>query len=302
MSADIRKYKVAEHVFAIEMDACSALWENIRKSYGPFQVRVSDDSDLLFHAKVCDECQKPDGMALVYSNADDVEPGYVVHDVYKGETGHYFEFTQPWSDGVNGRLFLSYDLKDARLSLHGNDMEKWNTFTVSMNFCFMLATSCMVTVFFHSSCVEYQGKAYMFLGKSGTGKSTHSRMWQEALEGVSLMNDDHPIVRIDESGQVRAYGSPWSGKTPCYRNVSAPVGGIVRICRAPYNKARRLSPIEAYASIMTSCSGMTWERDMADGRDRTMQGIIRNVPCWVMECLPDNDAAVVCADAVTKVL
>lgn len=138
----------------------------------------------------------------------------------------------------------------------------------------------------------------MFLGKSGTGKSTHSRMWMAALDKVSLINDDHPIVRICDDGTVMAYGSPWSGKTRCYKNESAPVGGIVRISRAPYNKARKLSVIESYASIMTSCSGMTWEREMADARDSTMQGVISKVPCWVMECLPDNDAALVCSAAV----
>lgn len=299
--ADIRKYKVAGHVFEIEMDSCSAMWENIKGSYGPFEVDAHLDSDLLFHAQVCPECCRPEGMSLVYSNAEDVESGYVIHDVYKGEAGHYFEFTQPYSKSVNGKLFISHDLKNASMSLHGTGLETWYTFTVSMNFCFLLATSCMDTVFFHSSCVEYKGKAYMFLGKSGTGKSTHSRMWQEALEGVTLMNDDHPIVRIAEDGKAWAYGSPWSGKTPCYKNMSAPLGGVIRISRASYNKARRLSPIEAYASIMTSCSGMTWEREMADGRDRTMQAIIKCVPCWVMECLPDNDAALVCADAVTNV-
>ena len=114
------------------------------------------------------------------------------------------------------------------------------------------------------------------------------------------MNDDHPVLRV-EDGTVTAYGSPWSGKTPCYKNISAPLGGIVRISRAPYNKARRLAPIQAYASLMTSCSGMTWDKDLADGRDRTLQGIVSGTPCWVMECLPDEDAAKVCMEAVTAV-
>ena len=63
MSADIRKYKGAEHVFAIEMDACSALWENIGKSYGPFQVNAHHDSDIMIthrqsSASMCDHVVK----------------------------------------------------------------------------------------------------------------------------------------------------------------------------------------------------------------------------------------------------
>jgi hypothetical protein len=152
----------------------------------------------------------------------------------------------------------------------------------------------------HASVVCLQDKGYLFMGKSGTGKSTHSRMWQTALDGVVLMNDDHPVLRA-EDGIVTAYGSPWSGKTPCYKNISAPLGGIIRIVRAPHNKAVRLAPIQAYASLMTSCSGMTWDRELADGKDRTLQSVVSRTPSWVMECLPDEDAAKVCMSAVTSV-
>ena len=132
------------------------------------------------------------------------------------------------------------------------------------------------------------------------GKSTHSRMWLAALDGCLLLNDDHPVIRITD-GNVIAYGSPWSGKTRCYKNLQFPVGGIIRIVRAPYNKAQRLSIIGSYASLMTSCSGMIWEKDLADGRDRTIQGIISAVPCYTMECLPNEDAAKVCSRAVMEV-
>lgn len=293
-----QSYKVAGYVFIIEMDACSAIWEKAEESYGPFEISDVSDDEHLFTITIHENLDRPSELIPVYSNAEDVEQGYVIHDVYKGSAGHYFEFTQPCSESVNGRLLISTDLKKAEASLHGKSKEQWLTFTVCMNFCFLLASSSLNTLLFHASCVKYRGKAYMFLGKSGTGKSTHSRMWMAALDKVSLINDDHPIVRICDDGTVMAYGSPWSGKTHCYKNESAPVGGIVRISRAPYNKARKLSVIESYASIMTSCSGMTWEREMADARDSTMQGVISKVPCWVMECLPDNDAALVCSAAV----
>ena len=202
---------------------------------------------------------------------------------------------------INGRLSISKDYKRARFTLSGTQGHQWYTFNSGMNICFLLATAGMDTIFIHASCVSYQGKAYLFLGKSGTGKSTHSRMWLNALEGVELMNDDHPIIRIGTDGQPVAFGSPWSGKTKCYKNVEAPIGGIIRIIRAPYNKARRLSVIESYASLISSCSGITWEKDLADGKDHSIQGIIAKVPCWVMECLPDNEAAVVCSQSVTQV-
>lgn len=291
-------YKVGGHLFFIELPEGSFLWEKMKQSYGPFEICPEDQNDSIFSLELCDEVEVGDAV-LVYSNKDNVEEGFVTIEVFSTPRGHYFELTQPGSVQVNARLLISPDLHDAELSLDGRPIEQWLIFNTAVDFCFLLSTAGKKTVLTHASSVIYKGKAYLFLGKSGTGKSTHSRMWQTALDGVELMNDDHPILRVDEDGKVIAYGSPWSGKTPCYKNISAPLGGIIRISRAPYNKPNRLLPIQAYASLMTSCSGMTWYKDMADGRDRTLQSIVSVTPCWVMECLPDTDAAIVCMKAVT---
>lgn len=298
LMAENKTYKVAGHRFRVEMDKESPIWGRMEESYGPFLHDGQDE--LLFSVNVCDSMELPEGMRQVYSNKGNAEPGFIELSVFKCAEGHYFEFTQPMSESINGRLFVTSDFRNARLFLAGSEIERWLTFNTGMNFCFLLSTACCHTILVHASCVIYQGHAYLFLGKSGTGKSTHSRMWLNALDGVVLLNDDHPVIRLDENGKAVAYGSPWSGKTRCYKNLQAPVGGIIRISRAPYNKARRLSPIESYASLMTSISGMTWEKVLADGKDRTIQGIIRNVPCWVMECLPDEDAARVCSEAVAR--
>lgn len=292
-------YKVAEHSFSMEIDESSFLWERIAFSYGPFEIREETDIGHIFSLSLVDEVIVKDA-ELVYSNRKTVEPGFVIMDVYKSPEGHFFELRHFSSSQTNCRLFISSDFSEASVSLYGNHAEQWLIFNTAVDFCFLLSTSCRDTVLTHASSVIYKGKAYLFLGKSGTGKSTHSRMWLSALENVVLMNDDHPVIRLDSNGTPIAYGSPWSGKTPCYKNLCAPLGGIIRISRAPHNKARRLAPVEAYASLMTSCSGMTWERNLADGRDRTMQGIIAMTPCWVMECLPDEDAARVCSETVTR--
>lgn len=294
-----RTYKVAGHLFSIDLPQDSFLWEKVELSYGPFEVVSAEDNDCIFSLAVCERTEA-EGASLVYSNKSDVEPGFVVIEVYATPEGHYFELTQPGSPQVNACLSITRDFRTAVLTLAGRPVEQWLAFNTSVDFCYLLATAGRNTLLTHASSVIYEGKAYLFLGKSGTGKSTHSRMWQTALEGVTLMNDDHPVLRV-EDGTVTAYGSPWSGKTPCYKNISAPLGGVVRISRAPHNKAVRLSPIQAYASLMTSCSGMTWDKELADGKDRTLQGIVSCTSCWVMECLPDEDAAWVCMKAVTSI-
>lgn len=294
-----KTYKVAGHLFAVEMDAGSFIWQKMEECYGPFEAGPDVSGDPVFSLVVTDDIDTGN-LTPVYSNVGDHEPGFIDLNIFRtDDDGHFFEFIQPRSETVNGRMKIDGKFADAMLVLSGSHMHRWLTFNVAVDFCFLLSTSSLDTVLTHASAVVYEGRAYLFQGKSGTGKSTHSRMWQEALEGVELMNDDHPVIRVNPDGSAYAYGSPWSGKTHCYKNMSAPLGGVIRIVRAPHNRARRLSPIEAYASLMTSCSGMTWDENQAHGRDRTMQRIISATPCWAMECLPEAEAASVCRAAVT---
>lgn len=87
---------------------------------------------------------------------------------------------------------------------------------------FALSTDDKGTVLFHAAVVSHEGRGYMFLGPSGTGKSTHASLWLKYIDGTELVNDDNPVVRITDDGQATVFGSPWSGKTPCYRHVSYP--------------------------------------------------------------------------------
>ena len=114
------------------------------------------------------------------------------------------------------------------------------------------------------------------------------------------MNDDNPVVRIGDDGSAMVYGSPWSGKTPCYRNVSCPLGGIVVLSQAPYNKIQRLKGISAYVALMESISGKRWDERVADGLHQTENALASNVPVWHLDCLPDEAAAKLCQSAVER--
>jgi hypothetical protein len=141
--------------------------------------------------------------------------------------------------------------------------------------------------------IDSQEKGYLFLGHSGTGKSTHARQWLAAFDDAWLLNDDNPILRVMEDGEVRVYGSPWSGKTPCYKNAYARVGGIIKLSQAPHNKMRILSLPEAYAYMLSSASGLKMDRQMADYIYESIKHVITHVKCYHLDCLPNREAAVV---------
>ena len=147
------------------------------------------------------------------------------------------------------------------------------------------------TLAIHSSCIVYQDKAVLFLGESGTGKSTHTRLWREYIEGAVLLNDDSPMIRVEE-GKVWAYGSAWSGKTPCYKQERYELVACVRLSQAPYNRIQKLSVLQAYGAIHPSCAPeFAYDDALYDEVSRIIGQILSVVPCFHLACLPDREAA-----------
>ena len=154
-----------------------------------------------------------------------------------------------------------------------------------------LATLPQQTIAIHTSVIQYKGRTVLFLGESGTGKSTHTRLWRENIEGAVLLNDDSPILRIID-GKAWMFGSPWSGKTPCYKTESYPLAACVRLSQAPHNKIRRLSVAQGYAAIHPSCPpDFAYDDTLYDYISETLSEVLGQVPMYHLECLPDADAA-----------
>lgn len=154
-----------------------------------------------------------------------------------------------------------------------------------------LMTLPLDTLAIHSSCIVYRDKAVMFLGESGTGKSTHTRLWRENIEGAVLLNDDSPMIRV-EDGKVWAYGSAWSGKTPCYKNERYELKACVRLSQAPYNRIKKLSVLQAYGAIHPSCAPeFAYDDALYDKVSGIIGQILSAVSFYHLECLPDADAA-----------
>ena len=151
----------------------------------------------------------------------------------------------------------------------------------------------------HASTVRHRGKANIFLGQSGTGKSTHSHLWLEHIEGAELINDDNPVISI-ENGIPTVYGTPWSGKTPCYRNTSAPIRAIVRLEQAPENNISRNKGIAAYTAFIGSVSSIKWNRPIMDGINATAEKIVMSCGIYTLRCRPDREAAMTCCKAIEE--
>lgn len=286
-----RYFSVAGHSFFIKGEDSLPLWDAI-DNYLPFE---TSEKDCLFGVEVSQGVPEFAKEAVYFQGGSDEDQRL---DLYSVPEGWLVEMAPRKDMDVCVSMVFSKDYSKAKVYLEKDLVLQRFGLDNSLMVLYAFATAALGTLEMHASVVSNGGKAYLFLARSGTGKSTHSRLWMENVPGTELVNDDNPVLRILEDGSVYIYGSPWSGKTPCYRNISLPAGAIVRIRRAPANQIQKLPLAQAYASVAASCSGFRAERSLADGLHSTLSSVVGKVPCFVLDCLPDAQAALLCSDNV----
>ena len=295
MSNETFFYNVAGHIFSVETCGCPLTKMD---NYAPFatapieapvfSLTITDSENAPEYNE--ETRQEDEGQTIICGKTQNGEPT--------------FEFLL--GKVSTGLLICSQNFKQNKIHVKNSGSYSEQTSHYAINNALMvlysLATAKADTALFHAAVIRNNDRGYLFLGKSGTGKSTHARLWLKYNEGSSLLNDDNPVVRLhkNDDGKMfaKVYGSPWSGKTPCYKNEEVDVGGFVLLSQAPYNMIARLKGVAAYAALVPCISGMRWDKEIADGLHRTENGLASSVPVWHLECLPDEAAAKLCKEAI----
>lgn len=150
------------------------------------------------------------------------------------------------------KINLSLEDIDKEISLSGVYDKSICEFTAIFRKLCHKATNEFNTIFLHSSAIEYDGKAYLFLALPGTGKTTHTLMWKKAFnDNMKIINGDKPLLRnID--GKIYVYGTPWQGKEDFGENTKAELGGIFILKRGKKNRVSKISAIEAFPHIINA--------------------------------------------------
>lgn len=106
------------------------------------------------------------------------------------------------------------------------------------------------TFLFHGSCVAVDNEGYLFAAPSGTGKSTHTRLWREYFgERAVMVNDDKPLIRVNDSG-VTVFGTPYNGKHRLGSNISVPLKAVCILTRDETNHIEKITKQQAYATLL----------------------------------------------------
>ena len=155
------------------------------------------------------------------------------------------------------------------------------------------------TLLFHGSVVAVDGQAYLFTAKSGTGKSTHTRLWRELLGDRAVMvNDDKPFLQITED-RVIAYGSPWNGKHHLGRNIAVPLKAICILERAEVNHIQAIPPKYALTTLIQQ-SSRPMNGALMGKYMELIDGLSRKVNFYRMGCTMSLDAAQMAYETMRK--
>lgn len=303
-----RKYHfiVAEHYFSLVLPEQVDLFQLI-PSLAPFQLE-SDDPRLLetpaiftLHVGAADgqEGCLPADLKYQVEDVPKEAESLITFDwdeadaqIFRSPDFYYVKM-QPKASTYQYTLRLSSSYEVGVTALSGDAIMDGFAINNFLMMIYTFSTAHLKTLLMHSSVAMHDGYAYMFLGKSGTGKSTHSRLWLTHIPDTDLLNDDNPIVRIIDH-EAWVYGSPWSGKTPCYRNLSLPLGAVVRLSQAPYNKITQDDVVQSFASLMPSCSVLRQDKCMLNNLKATLIELAQKQLTYSLECLPDEAAARLC--------
>ena len=142
----------------------------------------------------------------------------------------------------------------------------------------------------HASAVVLDGKAYLFSGPSGMGKSTHTRLWESLFPEVKIFNDDKPALRYLD-GAWYAYGTPWSGKHGININLKASLGGICFLRRGEKNSIRRLSALEAASAIISQTVHRFALAESLDAMLNLVNRLVEDIPVFELTATPEPEAA-----------
>lgn len=292
--------RIADHSVIIEFaNENTGKHMDLLPSFSPFIVNTPNeyaDEETLFKLTIDDSLIPISKSKREHIGIFETGNGRIVVDAIEG--GGYQYILRDIHSRNCCMLQTNKDFSKGICALTGGDDTRSFGLNNALMMMFAFRGSYFQTLLVHASLVRNNGYGYAFIAKSGTGKSTHTALWLKHIDGCDLMNDDNPIVRII-NGEAIIYGSPWSGKTPCYKNTKAPLKAITKIDRAKKNSVEKLSPTIAFSYLMPACSTMKWDKVIYGNICDTVINLIEsNTGMYVLHCTPEKEAALVCYDAI----
>lgn len=197
----------------------------------------------------------------------------------------FYDYVPEISDEIINLVTFDKSFSDIRMSLCKSsvlsltvDQRPFNLFDLAIRFIVLKYNRIVI----HASAITYHDNAILFSAASGTGKSTHTALWQQYYPETVLINDDAPM--LDLSGnKIIACGTPWCGTSGLNENKSAPLKAIVFLERAKECSIRKIQGAEAVFRIINETKKPVFPNMMQLTLDRLSQ-VLTKTPTYVLSC------------------
>jgi hypothetical protein len=143
----------------------------------------------------------------------------------------------------------------------------------------------------HASAVGFGGRALVFAGVSGAGKSTIAAMLDEGFPAVTKVSDELVILRPGADGTWRAHVTPFIGSEGLPHGRSLPLRGVHFLAQAPGHRRTPMAPAAALREILRHVLVYVAEPRTADTVLGAAAALVAAVPCHRLEFAKDCGVA-----------
>lgn len=296
MENRIYNFRVAGHLFEVSLPEYYNM-STLLPTFLPFYSKTSEEyavTEPILRVTMVSRKMKYDPSIVLLTE----QPGVLGHEcrLYEYDKFYIIE-TQYVPGGTLHQIKVTRDFAMAYVFIDRQDPYVGQILSNFIMFVYAQRSVLYQTFLLHASVVEKDGVGYAFLGRSGTGKSTHSSLWLANIVGTSLLNDDNPAVRV--CGEtVWISGTPWSGKTSCYKKRAVKLGALIRLMQAPTNEFRWFEDFESLLALLPSCSSMRWNYALYSSLCDVLEEVVKRIPIGLLECLPERSAAELCYERI----
>ena len=262
----------------------------------PFVVSGSEDDSLISHVQTGQEVTGEEAPSAFSSHSDDktiqvwLKPDTCKLSLYNARSGqtYWLQTDRYWQ-----KVLTDWTPSDAESFASLNDL-------IMIAFVYRSAFYQAVTI--HASAVAVNDEGCAFVGPSGIGKSTHSRLWLQHVPDSRLLNDDQPVLRQLPDGTVWLYGSPWSGKTSCYCNEGVALKSLFFMEQALENQLTRFTGIETFQQLMKFTSLMGRDTVTFRAISRTQACICGAIPAYSFRNFPAKETVALSHQAFADIV
>lgn len=242
-------------------------------------------------------CRKP-SFCCTYSHLAEVNGRLIAE--YINERGEYRIYKSGLCYKVECRgaeLQRNYRMKADKewyaidVDMPLNDEHDYGVLNDFLMLAFTYSAAFHGRVLLHASCINYKDEeGVAFVGPSGIGKSTQARLWLENIPGCSLLNDDQPALGL-VNGVPYLFGTPWSGKTACYKNERVKVNTFFLMKQAMHNRIKVITPVTLFVHLLGACSMMKQDSSTFFEITQVLASVVDGVKAAWLENRPEREAA-----------